>query len=378
MKIRRFVANNMQEALAKVKSVMGNDAIILQTRRFREGGLLGLFGHYMVEVTAAVDEEVRPPKPQANLSVPPVNTASAASKTGVEMDVKKEINELKALLGEMLDGLENRTATAVTYPKNFQRIYKILIENEVEEKLARKIISDALESITPSLWQDYDEVSRTVAKLIVEHIRTRPIVFKKGDEKKRIALVGPTGVGKTTTIAKLAAIFAILEKKRVALATVDTYRIAAVDQLKTYADIISVPLEVAYTPGELGDALKKHQDKDLILIDTAGRSPLNELQMTELKSFLEPCSEVEIFLVLGATTKYADLMETVMRFSQLPIKQLVFTKLDETQHYGSILNIVSKTRKAVAYITTGQNVPDDIEVPDPDKIAKLLLQVSKR
>jgi len=370
----------MQEALAKVKSVMGNDAIILQTRRFREGGLLGFFGHYMVEVTAAVDEEERHPKPRTNPSAPPAPAdivASGALKTGVELDVKKEISELKALLGEMLDDLENSTTTAITYPKNFQRIYKILMENEVEEKLARKIISDALELITPSLWQDYDEISRTVAKLIVERFRTRPIVFKKGNEKKRIALVGPTGVGKTTTIAKLAAIFAILEKKRVALATVDTYRIAAVDQLKTYADIISVPLEVAYTPSELEDALRKHQDKDLILIDTAGRSPLNELQMTELKSFLEPCSDLEIFLVLGATTKYADLMETVLRFSQLPIKRLVFTKLDETQHYGAILNVVSKTRKAIAYITTGQNVPDDIEVPNPDKIAKMILQVTK-
>ncbi len=378
MKIRRFVANDMQEALAKVKSMMGNDAIILQTRRFREGGLLGLFGRNRVEVTAAVDEEDRHPKHRTNPSAPPADTvASGASKTGVELDVKKEISELKALLGEMLDDLESSKAATMTYPKHFQRIYRTLIDNEVEEKLARKIISDALESINPSLWQDYDEICHTVARLIVERFRAKPIVFKKTDEKRRIVLVGPTGVGKTTTIAKLAAIFAILEKKSVALATVDTYRIAAVDQLKTYADIISVPLEVAYTPGELEDALRKHQDKDLILIDTAGRSPLNELQMTELKAFLEPCQDVEIFLVLGATTKYADLLETVMRFNQLPIKQLVFTKLDETRHCGAILNIVNKTRKAVAYITTGQNVPDDIEVPDPDKIARMILQVSE-
>lgn len=377
MKIRRFVANDIQEALAKVKSVMGNDAIILQTRRYRKGGLFGLFGRSMVEVTAAVDEDVPFSKPHLTMPVLSMHDVSTPPKSAVEMDVKKGIEELKALVGEMLDGLENKTTANVTYPKNFQRIYNTLVENEVDEKLARKIVSDALELITPSLWQDYEEISRTVEKLIVKRIHAGPIIFNKENEKKRIALVGPTGVGKTTTIAKLAAIFAIMKKKSVALATVDTYRIASVDQLKTFADIISVPLEVAYTPLELGEALKRHQEKELILIDTAGRSPLNELQMTELKSFFELYNDVEIFLVLSATTKNADLIETICRFNQLPIKRLIFTKLDETQHYGTVLNIVSKTKKTIAYITTGQNVPDDIEVPDPVKIAKLLLQVKR-
>ncbi|MGB9792045.1 MAG: flagellar biosynthesis protein FlhF [Thermacetogeniaceae bacterium] len=374
MKIKRFVANDMQEALAKVKSVLGNDAIILQTRRFRKGGIFGLFGRSFVEVTAAVDENEHHSRPRYEVPFLPPNTA-ALPKAELDTELKKEIEELKTLVGEMLDDLENKTSLTVAYPKNFHRIYKILVENEVEEKLARKIVSDALEVTAPALWQDYEEILKTVERLIVKRIHVRPITFSKENEKKRIALVGPTGVGKTTTIAKLAAIFAMMKKKKIALATVDTYRIAAVDQLRTFAEIISVPLEVAYTPLELGEALKRHQDKELILIDTAGRSPLNELHMSELKSFLELCNEVEIFLVLSATTKYADLMETIHRFSHLPIKQLIFTKLDETNHYGTILNIANKTKKAIAYITTGQNVPDDIEVPDPEKIAKLLLQV---
>lgn len=374
MKIKRFVANDMQEALAKVKSVLGNDAIILQTRRFRKGGILGLFGRSFVEVTAAVDEDDKRPRPSYEIPFLPPNTA-VLPKADLDPELKKEIEELKTLVGEMIDGLENKAPLAIAYPKNFQRIYKILVENEVEEKLARKIVSDALEVVAPALWQDYEEILKTVVKLIVKRIHVRPITFSKENEKKRIALVGPTGVGKTTTIAKLAAIFSMMKKKKIALATVDTYRIAAVDQLRTFAEIISAPLEVAYTPLELGDALRKHQDKDLVLIDTAGRSPLNELHMSELKSFLELYNDIEVFLVLSATTKYADLMEAISRFSDLPIKQLIFTKLDETNHYGTLLNIANKTKKAIAYITTGQNVPDDIEVPDPEKIARLLLQV---
>lgn len=378
MKIKRFVANDMQEALAKIKSALGNDAIILQARRFRKGGIFGLFGRSFVEVTAAVDENNQHSRPRYEMPLLPQNIAAlpkAELDSDLKSDLKKEIEELKTLVGEMIDDLETKTSLTVAYPKNFQRIYKILVENEVEEKLARKIVSDALEMIAPALWQDYEEILKIVEKLIVKRIPVRPITFCKENEKKRIALVGPTGVGKTTTIAKLAAIFAMMKKKKIALATVDTYRIAAVDQLRTFAEIISVPFEVAYTPRELGDALRRHQDKELILIDTAGRNPLNELHMSEIKSFLELYNDIEIFLVLSATTKYTDLMETICRFSHLPIKQLIFTKLDETNHYGALLNIANKTKKAIAYITTGQNVPDDIEVPDPEKIAKLLLQV---
>jgi len=203
-----------------------------------------------------------------------------------------------------------------------------------------------------------------------------PINYRKNKKKRIIALVGPTGVGKTTTIAKLAAKFSILEKKKVALVTIDTYRVAAVEQLKTYADLLAVPMETASTPKQLQEALLKYEDNDLILVDTAGRSPLDKIAMAELKSFLSICPEIEIFLVLCATTKQTDLWEIIARFSHLPIKQLIFTKLDETLRYGVILNVVSGVRKGLVYVTTGQDVPDDIEVADPIKLAQLILQVN--
>ncbi len=380
MKVRRFIANDMQEALLKVKAALGKDALILHTRKFREGGIFGFFGRDLIEVIAAVDDEdsnhaAEKIRPSGFTSLP----ASSFQKEAANPEIRKEIAEVKTLLGQMIEELEFNTSRGGAYPKHFERVYRDLRASEVEEKLAHKIIHEALQQLQPAQWQNPTEIYQTLENLIVQRLhRPQPILFRKTSEKKRIAVVGPTGVGKTTTIAKLAAIFSILEKKEVALATVDTYRIAAVDQLKTYAEIIAVPFEVAYTPKELQDALAKHENKDLILIDTAGRSPLNELQMTELKAFLEPCNKLEIFLVLGATTKQADLWEAIMRFSQLPIKNLIFTKLDETRTYGVILNVVNRLRKGLAYVTTGQNVPDDIEVPDPAKIAKLILRVEEK
>ncbi|MDH7576744.1 MAG: flagellar biosynthesis protein FlhF [Bacillota bacterium] len=365
--------------MLKVKAALGKDAVILHTRKFREGGIFGFFGRDLVEVIAAVDDGDFNHSTNKTPS-PSLSPILASGPLKVEnLEVKKEIAEVKTLLGQMIEELELSTFQGSSYPKYFEQAYRVLRASEVEEKLAHKIIHEALQLLQPEQWQDVTEIHRTLETLIARRLlRPHPIIFKKAGEKKRIAVVGPTGVGKTTTIAKLAAIFAILEKKEVALATVDTYRVAAVDQLKTYAEIIAVPLEVAYTPKELQDALAKHGEKDLILIDTAGRSPLNEVQMAELKAFLEPSSEIEIFLVLGATTKQTDLWDAVARFSQLSIKRLIFTKLDETQSYGVILNVVNRLRKTLAYVTAGQNVPDDIEVPDPVKIAKKILRVKEK
>lgn len=370
----------MQQALSQVKNTFGSDALILQTRKFRKGGFLGFFGRDLVEVTAAAaDEGERHQEPLFVEASSPRDSQRATVPDFIEdFDVKEEIKDIKLLLGEMRADLETSwPADGRTYPGHFKQVYQALKANEVEERLARRIINKAMQELHPSLWDDQDEITATVEGIIVKRLLLpRPIVFKKENEKKRVALVGPTGVGKTTTIAKLAAIFSILEKKRVALATLDTYRVAAVEQLKTYADIIAVPLEVAYTPKELQEAVASHEDKDLVLIDTAGRSPLNELAMAELKAFLEPYPELEVFLVMGATTKQADLMEIAARFGELPIDQLIFTKLDETTKFGVILNIVNSLRKGLAYITTGQGVPDDIEVPDPVKLARMIMKVS--
>jgi flagellar biosynthesis protein FlhF len=191
---------------------------------------------------------------------------------------------------------------------------------------------------------------------------------------KTVALIGPTGVGKTTTIAKLAANFAIKEGQRVALITADTYRIAAVEQLKTYSDIIGVPIDIVYSPDELKAALYRHRDKNLVLIDTAGRSPKSQYQLAELQSLLAVDPYIETHLVLSATTKYSDLLEIVKKFSVCSPQKFLLTKVDEAGYLGTVLNLLYQFPTALSYVTTGQNVPDDIELANAHKLANLILR----
>ncbi len=380
MKIRRFVADDMQGALNQVKDTFGGDALILQTRHFRRGGFLGLFGRRLVEVTAAISDE----EPQVNGSQEATaakahHFSSGNSREQVQDNgIKDELQDLKSMLDQMVTKFDsNAVSNNNGYPKLFQYCFRNLKASEVEEKLARQIIDEAVESVKPSLMDDVQEVNRVVEEVIARYFLKSGHSFANNGNKKRIiALVGPTGVGKTTTIAKLAALFSIIKGKSVALVTVDTYRVAAVEQLKTYADLMALPLETACTPKQFQEVLLQHEDKDLVLVDTAGRSPLNKMAMAELKAFMDACPHIEIFLVMGATTKQADLWEITSRFGQLDVNQLIFTKLDETLNYGVILNVVNRLQKGLAYITTGQNVPDDIEVPDPVRLARLILQVN--
>ena len=189
---------------------------------------------------------------------------------------------------------------------------------------------------------------------------------------KTVALVGPTGVGKTTTIAKLAAHYALVEQKKVALLTIDTYRIAAVEQLKTYSQIMDIPIFVAHEAGEIVGILEQCRDYDLLLVDTAGRSPNNTTQIMELKPMLETLG-CETHLVLSASTKEEDLYETAKRFSMTRIDRLIFSKIDETSTYGTLFNISDRTGIPLTYLTNGQRVPEDILVATGEAVSNLIL-----
>lgn len=390
MRVKRYVSTNIQDAMVKVKSDLGKNAVILHTRKFREGGFLGFFGKQMVEVTAAIEDlpsvnfaQTMPPvanhvpvfanpepiQPLKSLTFPIRDDFEDSEEIS---ELQEEILEMKTMMSEMMGQIEN-VNDIHTLPKPLFKLYQTMINNEVDEKIAKRLLRNLLKKISHDDLNNQEKLRDELEKLVLKILKTpKPISFKKVNNQQSIVLVGPTGVGKTTTIAKLAASFHLVDQKKVALITADTYRIAAVEQLKTFGEIIGVPVDVVYTPQELKAAITRQADKDLVLIDTAGRSHKNVGQMTELKSFLEVAELDEIFLVLSATTKYNDMIDIVSSYADIMLSKLIFTKLDETTSCGAILNLINKTKKLLSYVTIGQNVPDDIEIADPAKIAKMI------
>ncbi|WP_418790222.1 flagellar biosynthesis protein FlhF [Phosphitispora sp. TUW77] len=392
MRVKRYVAETLQDAMLKVKMDMGKDAVILHTRKFKEGGFLGFFGKSKFEVTAAV-EDVNPPQTPVSAGKTAQNIPEKQEKPGLgrmtaitmeetaetvaagEQDLREEFQEMKDMLNEVINQID-MAQDIRSLPKQIQRFHQILTDNDVDDKLTKKMLQTILKQLPREEIGNSDLIRKSLEKQLLRMLKKpRPVSFKKQVlGQQSIVLVGPTGVGKTTTIAKLAATFSIVHKKKVALITADTYRVAAVEQLKTYGEIIGIPVDVVYTPQELQKAIAGHTDKDLVLIDTAGRSHKNSEQMNELRNFLDMAEPSDIFLVLSATTRYKDMMDIVNSYSDIPVTRLVFTKLDETSTYGSILNVVSSTQKHLSYVTVGQNVPDDIEIADPSKIANMIMR----
>lgn len=258
---------------------------------------------------------------------------------------------------------------------NFLRLlYNKMIDNEVNEKYANEIIDEIDKNCKADVTMDF-MLSEIYQRMILK--LGKPYVMEEGEKKpKVIFFVGPTGVGKTTTIAKIASSFRVEHKKKVALLTADTYRIAAAEQLRTYANILEVPFRVVYTAKEIAAAVSDFQEYDYILVDTTGHSPNNEAQcesMSDLISSVETAATKEVFLVLSASTKYKDLMKIADTYKEIADYKLIFTKLDETSTLGSIYNLKLYTGAALSYVTYGQNVPDDIEYFNPQSTVKQLL-----
>lgn len=383
MRVKRYTADNLQDAMLKVKMDMGKDAVILHTKKVKEGGwFFGLFGKTLFEVTAAIEDIIPQPVQvttgqAAVAKAQSVHTPSTGDDGYGDIDWREEILEMKKMLNDMMNQIDASPDVKV-FPKLLQKYHQILTDNDVDDKLTKRILKDIIKQLPQEEPTDCECVARLLEHQLLKILRKpKPISFKRQSlNQQSIALVGPTGVGKTTTIAKLAATFSIVDKKKVALITADTYRVAAVEQLKTYGEIIGITVDVVYTPQELHEAISQHTDKDLILIDTAGRSHKNHEQMVELRNLLEIADPSDIFLVLSATTRSNDMTDIINSYADIPITKLVFTKLDETSSFGAILNTICKTQKYLSYVTVGQNVPDDIEIADPAKIVKMIMRES--
>jgi flagellar biosynthesis protein FlhF len=401
----------MPDALQKIRTDLGNDAVILNTKEIRSGGFLGLFAKKKIEVIAATDT-FQPTLTNQAASIPksggtgiskpqpakmnnPYGAAMSMAQTQVavldeapnhkpaqepipfesnkhrEDALLEEIKQMK----EMMFKLAQQHKETAKLPPALQYIEERLLQQEVDPLIVHQLLERVQEEAS---GQGIAEVTESFA---VQSVRKQLKEMLTGSQSKNIAsdtkiahFVGPTGVGKTTTIAKLAAEQVLKYKRKVGFITSDTYRIAAVEQLKTYATILNVPLEVVFSPLDLNKAFKQLEDRDIIFMDTAGRNFRNEMYVSELNSLLQANEKSETFLVLSLTTKYKDMKVIASNFTKFKLDKVLFTKMDETDSYGSILNLIRDFGFQLSYVTNGQSVPDDIIEVREEQIIDLLLE----
>ncbi len=390
MIIKKFTASTEAEAILLAKKELGMDAIVMNIKKNLPRGIYKLFRKPSVEITAAVDENGKqqkakeePVKRNPNIIYEDeVPTSLGGGSTAIE----QRLDKLQDILENQItirtnklesDGGEEKEAVAVEDTDSnlacLQLIYNQMIANEVDETYANQMIGEIEHSLKKNTGMN-NILTSMYQKIVLKLGQIHAIEAGK-TQPKYIFFIGPTGVGKTTTIAKIASMLKMNKKKKIALMTADTYRIAAVEQLTTYANILDIPLHVVYSPEEVKEAKEKLKDYDIVLVDTAGRSYKNREQRDDLERLLNsvPEKEREVFLVLSATTKYYDLLKITDSYLQIVDYALIFTKLDETNCIGNLLNIRMKTGAPLSYATFGQNVPDDISAIDPQNIAKQLL-----
>ncbi len=358
MKIKKYTANSMPEAMQLIRTELGDEAVILNSKEIETGGFFGFFTKKKLEVIVAIEKEQRrrPAPIRTETVAPPVQRKNVIEQKDV-LDELSELRQLVQRLSEQIDGGHNG---AIDYPLPFQSVDQKLKSQAVSEAVRLKIMKHLLKQWSEQTAQEMDakDIAKELNRFIEEKLSQLPfggISF----QKKIVTIVGPTGVGKTTTIAKIAAHCVLKKQKKVALMTTDTYRIAAVEQLKTYAKILNIPLEVAYSIDDFKKAVDQFEQYDLIIVDSAGRNFRNRLYIEELSKVINFEQEAETFLTLSLTSKYEDMKEIVNQFAILPINQVILTKEDETSSHGAMLNIPLELGKGIAYITNGQNVPDD-------------------
>jgi flagellar biosynthesis protein FlhF len=441
MRIKKYIAKTMREALLQIKEELGEDAIILKTAKLQKG-MFGLAGPDEVEVTAAIDEDApaqkaqsfaplhlsgagagvsggsgdtglygrpRPAMPEPAMPEPnvrPYNPPRVTSyggapyggqsrdgpadsgrygRTGASRppqpaktpdpdeisEIKADIQELKELVKSVLAGAAssaNISKESLT-DGSWDALAKRLTDSEVKPDIARKLVS----SIRAGGLADAELEEKLIDSLTDQFPTAGPLKLKKG-APLTVAFVGPTGSGKTTTLAKLAAHCCFNKSKKISIITADTYRIAAIEQIRAFADTVSVGLQVVFSPDEIPDALAACDGSDVVFVDTAGRSQRNKEHMEDLRLLVDVLRPDETHLVLSATTKDSDLLDMVNNYRNIRVNRLLFTKLDETVKLGNIFNVVNELGIPVSYFTVGQSVPDDIELAQAGKFVKRLME----
>ena len=364
MIIKKYLVSNMNEALTRIRYELGKDAIIVSQRKVRKPGFKGLFSEKQIEVTAAVEN----------------------SSKGTEENFQSSINDIRKIMEQEIENKQSEVSKPSISTKE-EKEEKLEAEVKEMKELLNKVIKnttkeeerDPIKEVLEKIDIDLEFYNELKDRIDIEHIENSlkevinaDIEISEGNLKGRIVLVGPTGVGKTTTIAKLAGKLSLIEKKKVGLITVDTYRIGAVEQLKTYAEIMNIPFKVVVTIKEMEEAIEALKGMDVILIDTTGRSSKNTMQISELRAFTEKAKPDSVSMVISATTKNRDVETILQGYKYLNYDNIIITKLDETTTYGAIYNISKRSQKPIRYIATGQNVPDDIKNPSKDDLMKFI------
>ncbi len=373
MKIKTFYAATMAEALRSVKEEFGADGLILSTKEIPTRSSW-FRSKPAVEVVAAIDNGV---ESDQDLFIPSSRRSSQAGAGKTEAGFQVQLPKVDKEYSEMRRALYSLTRPAVPSASLFPdavtyELYQDLVTNEVDEWLAYKLLDEAQTNLSPEECGDRAALAKAVTKVACGLIRSE--AADHGLPSKRIvAFVGPTGVGKTTAAAKLAAHLALEQKKRVVLLTTDTSRIGAVEQLKTYAGLMGLPFRDVTQAGELGQAIHENRQRDYILIDTAGCSQRDLSEVQDLMQVLQRSPEIERHLVMSATTKPLDMREIVDRFGVCNPDHLLFTKLDETSTFGPIFNELVRTQKPLSYIADGQRVPEDLHAVRGDQIVDIVL-----
>lgn len=405
MIIKKYQGKTEAEAMENAKKELGEGVVLMNVKTVKPKGFSKIFKQSYVEITVAKEEEsevlIRKEKDVSTASVKKspetkVNTESgkAISAKTEERILEEKLDSLHSLLEQQIQRREETVRTAEDkeeYKESKEEkaeeepgqdkttavlslIRETLLENEVDAKYADSILDEVSKLLKPNMPMEHI-LSNVYQRMILRFGKAECIVPAENGPKM-VFFVGTTGVGKTTTIAKIASKFVVEEKKKVALLTADTYRIAATEQLRTYANILEVPFRVIYTADEISDAIKDFASYDYILVDTAGHSQNNDKQRDDMADFVKAAegkAEREVYLVVSATTKYKDLLSIADKYKKMFEYKIIFTKLDETSEYGNLLNVKIYTGAAMSYITCGQNVPDDIETFNAQSTVKKLL-----
>lgn len=408
MIIKKFTAKTENEAIANAKKELGEGVVVMNVKDVKAKGFFAFLKPHTVEVTVALEEEsekytaavsainnviasTQPQEPAADQPTPviaaPVVTEDKTRKENSAIEEK--LDSLQSLLEQQLqkpeeekeekekkekEEGEERQEEETEIDKFMKLLQDTMLDNEVDEKYAVEILEEIGQINKPNMPFDY-ALANIYQKMILKFGKPE-CISPASSGIKMIFFIGPTGVGKTTTIAKLASIFRVDQKKKVALLTADTYRIAAAEQLRIYANILEVPFRIIYTVEEIGKAMEDFKDYDYILVDTAGHSHQNTTQKESMGNFIHSVDgkvDREVYLVLSATTKYRDLISIADSYKTIADYKLIFTKLDETTTLGNLLNLKLYTGASLSYVTYGQNVPDDIEEFNPQSTVKKLL-----